>query len=116
MPFETIQVQDATFASGGVKTAVHREVDGTMITRHDQNVDPILDSVQKLASQADHRMTGTPVMGARPFARIPTLLHAQWKRDWRKNHKQYMSWQEYLKKKLNSSEFTKLKFNPSEKL
>ena len=96
---------------GGIQNVVSVNDDGELVTRDIQSgavIQVILDEcaeMRKFNSNLPPSMFGNPDSHGYLAAKIPTVIWANWRKEWQEKYRNYFTWQTFEVMKLNSREF-----------
>ena len=100
-------------ASNGVVSSLHEE-DGKFILHHHQPGkvnEAVLVAVRRRRSMGQN-----PKAKARMEASIPTLLHHEWREEWKKGPCNTVSWPNWVAIKCNDRDYKRLRYDDSRKM
>lgn len=89
----------------GVQHYVDIDEDGFYAVEHTPTVveEAIIDNCSRLRGLQQNKKSNFQFAG-----QIPINTHAAWKKEWRENFSEILTWPTFLAQKMNSREFSKL--------
>lgn len=89
--------------SGGTELILEHD---QVVLRHAFDAQPVLDQNSR---ERNMPQRGSPRMGAKKAASIPTPLYHLWRKEWREKHADKWTWHTFLAMRLNSRDYSYLR-------
>lgn len=101
-----MQTLDLGENANGTRARLHID-DTFMVVQDVQDVQPILDEVQRKRSLGQAKT----LHGGYYLGEVPVTVYYEWRKEWRTKYRQQWDWKTYFRMKWNNRDYSKFKVN-----